>query len=502
MTKIYALLLAFSLLFSGALSAQVFPYFEAFDAYTPSQPLNGVGGFRATNDVYVTAHGVIGNCAEFQMSPLATHDTLISPYIGPLTAHTITSFYYRVVTFSGSTPVLYIMTAGDTAKIIVGDSAFIFPIPQYTINSGNQNTTSGYVKVIVPVTPLLANNSGKFKILAINTSGHTWNLEFDSLVVMDTVVIRPVITTVSITNTNCRGDSSGGIHVSVSGASPPYRFLWSSGDTTAIISGKPAGIYTLTVTDSIGATSSVSDTIGQPQFTLLLDSLTHINVICRGESTGSAAIYASGGTPSYSYQWSTSPVQATPSAQNLSAGTYTVTVSDSHHCTVTATTQITQPATGLTATVSSTGSTGTNGTATITATEGAGTLSYLWSPSGQTTSTATALAPGAYTVTVTDSLGCTLSGSVTVSNLSGISEIDNNALIIYPNPVSDQLHISIEGKVQTQMTILISDMSGRVVLTNNTTSGTINVSSLANGVYVIKVNSEDKVYLKHITIQR
>jgi hypothetical protein len=97
---------------------------------------------------------------------------------------------------------------------------------------------------------------------------------------------------------------------------------------------------------------------------------------------------------------------------NLAAGIYTITITDNNGCTGTASSTVTQPA-QLTVTVTTTDETGVganNGTATATPAGGTGAYTYLWS-NGGTTSTISNLAPGTYSVTVTDANGCTAQGS-------------------------------------------------------------------------------------------
>ncbi len=149
--SIAILVIMCSFAFVGHAQTAVFPYIESFDSYSVNQPLNGDGGIEASRHVYVTPYGIVGRCAEFQMTDTAAigTDTIVSPLIGPLTAHTVTSFYFRVVTFVGSVPSVYHMTYTDQAFIYVGFNNFLLTDLQYTIDSTDQNTTTGYVKVAV-----------------------------------------------------------------------------------------------------------------------------------------------------------------------------------------------------------------------------------------------------------------------------------------------------------------------------------------------------------------
>src|SRR5207253_1847787 len=105
-------------------------------------------------------------------------------------------------------------------------------------------------------------------------------------------------------------------------------------------------------------------------------------------------------------------------ANNLTAGNYTVTLTDSYGCTITSTATVTEPtvlpANGSTLTDVSCFS-GNNGSATVNPGGGTAPYTYLWSPSGGNAITANNLTAGNYTVTVTDSHGCTITSTSTVT---------------------------------------------------------------------------------------
>src|SRR4030095_8766083 len=203
----------------------------------------------------------------------------------------------------------------------------------------------------------------------------------------------------------CNGEISK-ITISASGGTAPY-----TGTGTFA---RPAGTFNFTVTDNNGCTDSVTTTITQP--TALTASATSTPVTTVGGSDGTAAVIASGGTSPYTYLWSPGG-QTTQTATGLTADTYTVTVTDSQGCTTTASTTVDSPGCNISLSFTKTDASCfgvSNGTAIATATGTSGTISYVWSD-GQTTQTATGLAAGTYSATVSDGVGCTASGSVTIN---------------------------------------------------------------------------------------
>ncbi|TDE41531.1 hypothetical protein E0I26_16315, partial [Flavobacterium rhamnosiphilum] len=193
---------------------------------------------------------------------------------------------------------------------------------------------------------------------------------------------------------------------------------------TAIASGLTAGTYTVTVTDSKGCTDTEQVTITEPQSALLAAIGSVQNVNCKGDITGSATASATGGTAEYTYSWNTNPVQSTAMASGLTAGTYTVTVTDSKGCTDTEQITITEPQSVLTCSITQNKSVSANslsdGEATVTPLGGNGGYSYLWD-NGETTVKAVALNAGLHSVTVTDSKGCKTTCEIRISEPNVLS---------------------------------------------------------------------------------
>jgi SdrD B-like domain/SprB repeat/Secretion system C-terminal sorting domain len=203
------------------------------------------------------------------------------------------------------------------------------------------------------------------------------------------------------------------------GGTPPYAYTWNTGAATAQVTGLAAGTYTVTVTDANGCTTSGSVNIGIFfNEGLWIGDMT-TNVLCFGQSNGSATAMPMSGTPPYTYLWNTGAT--TMKIENIAAGTYTVTVTDANGCQGSHIFTITQPTALVTSTNSTAAACTSNGTATVTPSGGTPPYSIIWS-NGQTNFTINGLAPGTYSATVTDANGCGKAASVTVTgNNTGLS---------------------------------------------------------------------------------
>jgi gliding motility-associated-like protein len=214
----------------------------------------------------------------------------------------------------------------------------------------------------------------------------------------------------------CTGIPNGSLNITGSGGIAPYQYALNSlaFGSSGSYTGLPAGIYTLHLRDAKGCTRDSTITLTQPSN--ITATTTKTNVSCFGGSNGTVQVAVAGGSTPYTYAW-TGTTQTTASVTSLSAGLYTVTVTDSKGCMVMATANVTQPAT-ISAAFSSIAPVCNNtatGSATVIVSGGTPPYSYSWlTVPVRTTATANLLNTGSYSVTITDAAGCILTAGTSV----------------------------------------------------------------------------------------
>ena len=163
--------------------------------------------------------------------------------------------------------------------------------------------------------------AGTYTATVTDTSGCVSTISVD--------VIEPaaITATAAITQPACFGDADGSI-CAVTTASPA-TYLWATGDTASCLQNLAGGIYTVTITDSLGCSGVIPLTLTEPGQIILNFNFT--NASCGFCTDGSAAAQLTGGVGPYSYLWSTGSTFAF--ANNLAPGFYTCCVTDANGCT-------------------------------------------------------------------------------------------------------------------------------------------------------------------------
>ncbi|MBS1619598.1 MAG: hypothetical protein JST76_13830, partial [Bacteroidetes bacterium] len=238
--------------------------------------------------------------------------------------------------------------------------------------------------------------------------------------------------TMTETDATCSSGSTGSATATVSGGVSPYGFSWTGGYTqndplTSTDNNLAPSTYTVTVTDANGCTAQGSTSVNAPP--AITAQLTVTNVSCYGGTDGAITVTSGGGTGAIGYTWSAnagSPGNS-PTASNLAAGIYQVTLTDANGCQLDTFASVAQPASAVTfatpvfvKNVSCNG--GSDGEIRYTVSGGTGTYNYIWSGSAAGSGNdATNLSAGSYDVTISDANGCSVTNTEVVTEPTAVT---------------------------------------------------------------------------------
>ncbi|MGZ4085391.1 MAG: T9SS type B sorting domain-containing protein, partial [Bacteroidia bacterium] len=305
----------------------------------------------------------------------------------------------------------------------------------------------------------------------------------------------PTVTITSQTNVNCNSSSTGSAAVSASGGTGSLTYSWTGGaGSGSSATSLAAGTYIVTVTDSAGCSGTASVTITQPA--AITAGVTTSAATC-GSSDGSATVTAGGGTGSYTYNWSPgSPTgDGTNTITNLSAGNYTVTITDSLGCI--------QSATGS---VGSVGGPAVNAGADVTITSGGNTVltgvagagaTYSWAPPGTLSCDTCASTVASPTVTTTYTLTVTLGGCSSSDTVTVFVDVQCGELFVpnvfSPNGDNENDILKVYGNCITNLEFVVYDRWGEKVFETNDPAkgwdGTVRGKKMDTAVFVYYLNA-------------
>ena len=301
----------------------------------------------------------------------------------------------------------------------------------------------------------------------------------------------PLAPTPGSTDVTCAGACDGTATVlPMNGGVGGYTYVWTpapgAGQGTGTATGLCAGPIAVTITDANGCDTTVTFLINEPPPLDVVASQT--DVTCGSLCDGTASVSVSGGTPGYTYNWSPAPGggQGTANATGLCAGVYSVTITDANGC------ELVVPFTILDAVpielslqVLPTSCPGVcDGTAGVIATGGVAPYTYLWSPApggGQGTPNVTGLCPQAYTLTVTDAVGCdtTIAFTVLAPDPIAVTSVVNDA--------------TCAGECTGSVELTVSGGTGVYAYTWSPApgggQGTANATGLCAGTYSVTITS-------------
>lgn len=291
----------------------------------------------------------------------------------------------------------------------------------------------------------------------------------------------PEVASKVVSDASCNGASDGTVDLTIVSGNAPYVYTWNSGDSTQDVSGKTAGTYIVTVTDSVLCSVRDTSVISEPAVLASTPSLVHVS--CFGGSDAEIDLNTSGGTASFSYVWSNS--DTTEKVTGLSKGTYTVITTDTNNCVRYDTLTITEPdvlaSSVTTSNVSCYDS--SDGSINLSVTGGTTAYSYAWS-NGDTTQDISGLMDGTFTVIITDAKGCLAYDTAQVTEPTQL-QLSATITNVSCNAGSD-------GEVDLTVT---GGTPGYVYDWDNTAT-TQDISSLDADTYIVVVSDTNKCVVR------
>ncbi|HIO72867.1 MAG TPA: PKD domain-containing protein, partial [Flavobacteriales bacterium] len=221
------------------------------------------------------------------------------------------------------------------------------------------------------------------------------------------------------------GSSNGSATANVTGGTPLYTYQWDANAgsvTTALASSLSANSYDITVSDASGCTTTTNAVVSNnnsPQITI-----TVTDVSCYGAGDGAINTSVTGGTTPYQYIWTWSGGGSTsPNLSGLDAGGYTLLLQDGSGCWAGQGVTITEPdSMVITTTTTNATCNNSDGMASATVSGGISPYSFSWS-SGGSSSSEPGLSANSYTLTVTDSNGCSQIENFTIGSGPSVQQI-------------------------------------------------------------------------------
>jgi gliding motility-associated-like protein len=222
----------------------------------------------------------------------------------------------------------------------------------------------------------------------------------------------PIQLTLQASDAVCAPDD-GGIRANILGGQAPYSFLWSTGDTTRIVTGMSAGTYSIKVKDANECERTAQAYINPPPPLLQIEA-TSEDAVCN-EHDGKLAVAMVGGTAPYHILWSPSGETAA-TVDNVTVGEYAVRVTDDNGCVQDDVATVNAPDNLMAVLLEASGESYglKNGWASAQVLGGLPPYSYQWEPTGGSDVRAEALSAGLYTLAVIDANACLVSDTISV----------------------------------------------------------------------------------------
>jgi gliding motility-associated-like protein len=361
-----------------------------------------------TQSVYVGPGNYTVQLDDASMCPPVSNSVTVTSFTATITANAGPD--QHICTQSLTTQLNGSVTGVTTGQWIGGGG---------TYSPGNTSLNAVYTPSAAEVV------AGQATLSLITTNNGTCPPDTDQVVIF----IHQFQGSISVTPTDvsCFGQSNGSATATITNGNGTYTYSWATNpaQSGSTATGIPAGTYSVMATDMYGCSAGTTFSISEPP--ALSISAAGVPSSCFGGCSGQLVAVPAGGTQPYGLLWSNGCTNL--SCSGICAGTYTIILSDANGCTTSATTTVTEPP----AMVVNTSPTPAHcnlpdGSITSNVYGGTPGYSYLWMPGSSTAPTATNLAPGAYTLTVTDAQNCQAVQNVSVGNQPGVVAAVSNII--------------------------------------------------------------------------
>ncbi|RYD59312.1 MAG: T9SS type B sorting domain-containing protein [Sphingobacteriales bacterium] len=276
------------------------------------------------------------------------------------------------------------------------------------------------------------------------------NCQFDTTL---TLTEPPALAfTLAVTNVLCFGEKSGQVVVNGTGGTPAYMYSWDNnlGQTSNVLTGLGVGTRAIHLKDQFGCTKDTLIVLTQPTL-MELTSLSFEHPTCKTKADGRFNMDGKGGTPPYSYGWVNGPSGSNPDLSGIPQGTYNFFMKDANGCTIDTLISLVGKSDlqiGYAAAKNVSCHDSRNGELRIAPDGGLQPFSFSVNGSSpQADAIWTGLAPGTYTMSITDSFNCSVDTSLTISAppmlMAEAKTLSNNDCENYDN--SGAISLAVEG---------------------------------------------------------
>lgn len=304
----------------------------------------------------------------------------------------------------------------------------------------------------------------------------------------------------SVTDVSCYGGNNGALTVSAVGGSGNFNYSWSASLSGANPANLSAGAYSVTVDDGNNCTGSASFTINQPD-SISINAVV-VNALCFG-GNGSIILNTSGGTGTLNAAWSNN---VNPGL--LTAGNYTVTLTDGNNCSKTQSFAITQPdSLSINAQITNATAFGaSDGAILLNVNGGVPNYDFDWG-NNITSKDRNNLTAGTYSVTVTDDNGCTKASSFVVSQPSSVNEIGEIIWVKSAGSRGNNLMFTLNLANNADVRITAFDANGKRLLEQNIKNVvaetiTVNAENFAAGIYFLHFEANGKIATVKVVVNK